>query len=161
MVKCRTLYITRNLPKTTVITFPDKGDVRFKSEAESMFARYLQFLKEKREIPDWQYELEKFDFRQFGYRNKPYEYTPDFRIGNKEDKGYLIEFKVSIKTFDISKWIRLKKHYDVILEVALARIPHKGKGFQNYARVQDLQRQGRIRRIIDFSAILKQVKSII
>lgn len=72
------------------------GDRRifFRSKMEANYALYLQFLKNKGEIIDWQYEIKVFVFEKilFGTRS----YKPDFQITEKsgrivyhECKGYM------------------------------------------------------------------------
>lgn len=132
----------------------------FRSRFEYHWALYLQFLKDAGEIKSWAYEVKKFDFWKFGYRNKPYEYTPDFLIVDKDGDLFFQETKGYLQSKDISKYVRLAKHYpDVQLEVVLQRIPKRGKGFEAYAKLKS--RCKIVRRIIDAKEIFKQVKGII
>ena len=134
--------------------------ITYRSEFESKWAKYLQFLQDCEQIADWEYEPKKFTFREFGYKNKPYEYTPDFRITNNDGSTYFQETKGYLETRDNSKYLRMSKHYpDVKLEIVMQRIPKKGKGFQNYAKLK--AKSGIIQRIIDASEIFKQTKGLI
>jgi hypothetical protein len=149
--KATRISFVRQLPNNPTLNFPDKGDITFRSAAESRLATYYQMLQDTGHIKMWYYEPQPaYDFWQFGvYRNKPYEYNPDYKVIENDGTEIIVEFKCSITTKDLSKWIRLMKHFDVIFDVVLERIPKSGKGFQNYAKALDMQRQGRIRRIID------------
>ena len=145
--------------KKTTMTIGGKT-YNFRSEFESVWAKYLQFLQDCEQIADWDYEPTKFDFWKFGYRNKPYEYTPDFLITNNDGTTYFQETKGYLETRDNSKYLRMSKHYpDIQIEIVMQRIPKKGKGFQNFAKLK--AKSGIIRRIIDASEILKQVKGLI
>jgi hypothetical protein len=135
----------------------------YRSGFERDWAKYLQFLKNYKEIYDWEYEPKPpFDFFSFGYRNKPYSYLPDFKVWTKSKIFHYEETKGELTTKDLSKYTRLARHYpDVIIDIILQRIPTKGKMYSAYAKLQTKQ-GGAIRRIIDGSYILKkQLKGII
>jgi len=60
-----------------------------RSSWEANFARYLNWMKEKREIKDWKYEVDTFDFPiKRGVRF----YTPDFKVW--ENDGSIVYYEV-------------------------------------------------------------------
>lgn len=63
-----------------------KDKFYFRSSWEVVYARYLEFLKEKREIQKWEYEPKTFWFEKI--RRGVRSYTPDFKVffnnGNTE-----------------------------------------------------------------------------
>lgn len=82
---------------------PDIG-MYVRSGWEANYARYLNLLKEREEIYDWEYEPETFDFP---IKRGNTRYTPDFRVWFSEFiyewnevKGWLDQdSKVRIKRF--------------------------------------------------------------
>lgn len=134
----------------------------FRSGFEYEWAKYLNILKTAKEIYDWEYESETFDFFKFGYRNKPYSYTPDFKIWSSRKSWHFEETKGHLTTKDLSKYTRLARHYpETVIDIVMQRILNKGKSYAAYAKLQTKQ-GGAIRRIIDGSYILKkQLKGII
>ena len=50
----------------------------FRSKWESNYARYLQFLKEHKQIEDWHHECETFWFE--GIKRGVCSYLPDFKV---------------------------------------------------------------------------------
>jgi len=74
------------------------------SSWEANYARYLNFLKSKGQIKDWQYEPQTFEFRE---RHGTTRYTPDFMVENMDSsveyhevKGYFDKkSKTKIKRF--------------------------------------------------------------
>lgn len=138
-------------------------DYEYRSMFERDWAKYLQFLKEHKEIYDWEYEPQPpFDFFKFGYRNKPYSYLPDFKIWDTKKSFHYEETKGHLTTKDLSKYTRLARHYpDIIIDIVMQRIPRKGKSYAAYAKLQTKE-GGAVRRIIDGNYILKkQLKGMI
>lgn len=76
----------------------------FRSKAEANYARYLQWLLERGDILQWQFEPKKFIFKQ---RTGTNHYTPDFEVWYSattyewhEVKGWLDnKSKVKLKRF--------------------------------------------------------------
>ena len=133
-------------------------EFHFDSQFERDWAKYLQFLLERGKLKAWVYHPAKFDFWEFGYRKKPYEYQPDFCIWEDEDTYVYQECKGYIETKDISRIRRANKHYDAVFDLVMQRLPKKGKRTQIIAKVSDY---AFVRRVIDASKIFKQVKGMI
>jgi hypothetical protein len=90
----------------------------YKSKWEMNYAHYLQWLKERHEIIDWEYEPETFWFE--GIRRGVTNYKPDFRITSAtgiefhEVKGYM---DPKSKT----KLARMKKYHPNVRMVLIDR----------------------------------------
>lgn len=76
--------------------FSDGKSYTFRSGWESNYAYYLDWLKEKGEIKDWEYEPERYYFIDLKV-NPPKAYgngyLPDFKITNNDGTWYLAEIK--------------------------------------------------------------------
>jgi hypothetical protein len=81
----------------------------FRSSWESNVAKYLQWLKEKGEIKEWEYEATTFWFEKIkrGVRS----YTPDFKITEKDGTHNYIEVKGWMDTKSRTKLKRMAKYY--------------------------------------------------
>jgi hypothetical protein len=130
----------------------------FDSQLERDWAKYLQFLKEHGEIRRWEYHPCKFSFWEMGYRNKPYEYTPDFLVYENDGTKIYQETKGYMEKKDISRFRRANKHFDAIFDLVLQRRPKKGKMSQTIASATG---RAYIRRIIDASEIFRQVRGLL
>lgn len=102
----------------------------FRSGWEVVYARYLQWLKNKEKIQKWEYEPKTFWFKKIkrGIRS----YTPDFRIYNwtgtieyHEVKGYMdSKSKTKIK--------RMAKYYPTIILIIIDE--------DNYKPIKEIER---------------------
>lgn len=74
-----------------------------------MYAKYLQFLKEKNLILEWEYEPETFWFLEIkrGCRS----YKPDFKITNLDGTFYWGEVKGFLDAKSKTKIKRFNKYY--------------------------------------------------
>lgn len=81
----------------------------FRSKMEANYARYLQFLKEKGEILDWEHEPKTFWFYEIkrGIRS----YLPDFRILTAQGEHFWVEVKGFMDSRSKTKLKRFKKYY--------------------------------------------------
>jgi len=87
-----------------------------RSRWEANIGAYLQFLKEKNEIKDWEHEPKTFWFLEIkrGVRS----YLPDFFITNNDDSTYFIEVKGYMDAKSKTKLKRMAKYYpDVRVDV--------------------------------------------
>jgi hypothetical protein len=90
--------------------------IYFRSGWEANFGRYLQFLKEKGVITEWEHEPKKFWFLKIksGTRN----YTPDFKVTRIDGSHYWVEVKGYMDAKSKTKLKRFAKYYpDEILVV--------------------------------------------
>lgn len=99
------------------------GTINFRSGWEINYAFYLEWLKQRGEIKDWEYEPERYHFwRTEG--NYKYEigngYLPDFRVTNNDGTQYLVEIKGYKQ--GMMKLKRMAKHYpDIRIELVDAK----------------------------------------
>jgi hypothetical protein len=101
--------------KKGTITIVDKTFFA-RSRWEANIGAYLQFLKEKNEIKDWEHEPKTFWFLEIkrGVRS----YLPDFFITNNDDSTYYIEVKGYMDAKSKTKLKRMAKYYpDVKVDV--------------------------------------------
>lgn len=152
-VKNRVVKVVNCKPITATI---GRKTYRYKSTFEFHWACYLELLKRQGHIKEWQYEPAHYSFRDFGYQNKPYEYTPDFIIRENDGKYIYVECKGYLETYDISRIVRCKKHYNVTFDLVMQRLPKRsGKGSQLLARIKT-----KVRRVIDGGEIIKNLKCV-
>lgn len=81
----------------------------FRSKWESIYAHFLEFLKQSGEIEDWLYEPYTFWFLKIkrGVRS----YKPDFKVMEKNGSHYWVEVKGYLDGKSRTKIKRLKKYY--------------------------------------------------
>lgn len=87
-----------------------------RSSWECNIGAYLEFLKSKGEIKEWEHEVETFWFEKIkrGVRS----YLPDFKVTNKDGSTYFLEVKGWMDKKSITKIKRMKLYYPQIrLEV--------------------------------------------
>lgn len=84
----------------------------FRSKWEVNYALFLDFLKKKREILDWQYEADVFVFEKikFGTRS----YRPDFKIFNNDGTIHYDEVKGYMDAQSKTKINRMRIYYPEI-----------------------------------------------
>jgi len=56
----------------------DLGNRFFRSKWEANYARYLEWMKNRGEITDWDYECDTFEFGRIKRGGR--FYTPDFKV---------------------------------------------------------------------------------
>lgn len=147
-----------------------KWERTWDSKFEYQVAQYLQLLLDQGEILQWTPQPICWDFFEFGYRNKPFKYTIDFECIENDNKVVYIEAKGRIQTYDLSRIRRANKHYGPFtFDLYMQRIP-KRKPFDPRKKTKKTASQilaqaecnmSCIRRIVDFSEILKQCKGLI
>ena len=151
----RVVKVMRNRPSTETV---GGKTCHFRSQFEYKWAQYLQFLKESREIQEWEYEPETFYFPN--EKTAPVQYTPDFKIIELDVFKECVIWQECKGYHDgptNSKLRRMAKHHpNEVMELVLQRIPKKGKA-ANRRRIAAKY----TRRIIDASVIFKQIKGIL
>lgn len=88
----------------------DMPGIYFRSGWEANYARYLEFLKSRKEIYKWEFEPDTFWFNEIkrGCRS----YLPDFKIWDKKNsKPYYVEVKGYMDSRSKTKLKRMKKYY--------------------------------------------------
>ena len=83
--------------------------IYFRSGWEVNYAQYLQFLKEKEQILDWEYEPTVFWFNEIKRGTR--SYLPDFKITRLDNTHYWIEVKGYLDAKSKTKIKRFKKYY--------------------------------------------------
>lgn len=81
----------------------------FRSRWEANYARYLQLLKEKGEIIDWEHEPQTFWFLEIMRGSR--SYLPDFKITKLDGTHYWIEVKGWMDSRSLTKLKRFAKYY--------------------------------------------------
>jgi len=81
----------------------------FRSRWEANYARYLQWLKDKKEIISWEYEPKTFWFEKI--RRGVRSYTPDFLVTEKNGKKVWHEVKGWMDSKSKTKLKRMAKYY--------------------------------------------------
>ena len=79
--------------------------ITFRSGWECNFAFYLEWMKKKKEIKDWIYEPERYQYLGGSY-------LPDFKIIRNDETWYLAEVKGYKQ--GVRKLSRMKKYYPEI-----------------------------------------------
>ena len=83
----------------------------FRSLWEMNYAYYLQWLKDNKEIKDWDYETTNYPFPKEDYKAGPFYYVPDFDVIENSDLLRIVEVKGYMNTASKKKIKRFKKHY--------------------------------------------------
>lgn len=84
---------------------------KLKSLYEINYCHYLEFLKQNKEIKDWEYEPRVFSFPKDAYRASPFYYCPDFKVTTKTGKETYTEVKGWMCPESKKKIKRFRKHY--------------------------------------------------
>ncbi len=98
----------------------DLGDIHFRSGWEANYCRYLELLKKKGLIWNWEYEVETFWFNDIkrGVRS----YLPDFKVWETPTTFHFVEVKGYMDSKSKTKIKRFNKYYpQVKLEVVGAK----------------------------------------
>lgn len=83
----------------------------FRSLWEINFARYLQFLKQHKNIKDWEFEPEIFEFPRTAHKGPPFQYLPDFWVLNNDNSEEWYEVKGFMNTQSKKKIKRFRQHF--------------------------------------------------
>lgn len=87
----------------------DLGDVFWRSSWEANYARYLNLLKSRGEIANWEFEPETFWFE--GIKRGTVSYLPDFRVTRADGSVYYVEVKGWMDAKSKTKLKRMKKYH--------------------------------------------------
>jgi len=101
----------------------DLNGMYFRSSWEANYARYLNFLIEKKEIKKWEFEVDTFEFHKIKKGTR--YYTPDFKIENNDGSIEYHEVKGWMDDKSITKMKRMEKYYPSV------KIKIVGKEFFN------------------------------
>lgn len=104
----------------------------FRSLWEVNYARYLQWLKEKGEIIDWEFEVDTFWFE--GIKRGVVSYLPDFKIFENDGKVVYHEVKGYFDSKSKTKLKRMAKYHPTVRIVLIDKktylsIANKVKAF--------------------------------
>ena len=129
----------------------------FRSKFECQWAKYLQFLKDKKQIHDWQYEPYRIYFQNC--TRGPYSYLLDFLITENSGATLWQECKGELDSDAASKFrLMAEQRPQERIELVMQRIPKKGNAAN---RLDRIKRKQWVRRVIDASIIFRQMKGII
>lgn len=92
-------------------TYPDSKKYYMKSLWEINYGHYLQHLKNRGKIKEWEYEPELFRFPKEDYDAGPFLYKPDFRITRNDGTHVWHEVKGWMNKASEKKTKRFRKHY--------------------------------------------------
>lgn len=90
----------------------DGRRIFFRSRWEFRYALYLQLLKERGEIKDWQHEPKTFWFE--GIKRGTNNYKPGFLVTHKNDSEEWIEVKGYMDSKSATKIKRMAKYFPTI-----------------------------------------------
>lgn len=91
----------------------------FRSRWEANYARYLQWLKERGEIIDWEHEPKTFWFE--GIKRGCVSYLPDFLVLEKNGSESYHEVKGWMDGRSATKLKRMKKYYPDVRLIVIGR----------------------------------------
>ena len=81
----------------------------FRSKWEANYARYLEFLKERKTIFDWKHEPQTFWFE--GIKRGVVSYLPDFKVYTIKNTHYWVEIKGYMDKRSLTKIKRFNKYF--------------------------------------------------
>ena len=81
----------------------------FRSKWEANYALFLDFLKKRKDIIEWEYEKDIFWFEKI--RRGIRSYTPDFKITDKDNLVHYEELKGWMNSVSKTKIRRMAKYY--------------------------------------------------
>ena len=90
----------------------DGRKIFFRSRWEFRYALYLQLLKEKGQIKDWQHEPKTFWFE--GIKRGTNNYKPDFLVIHANDSEEWVEVKGNMDSKSATKIKRMAKYFPQI-----------------------------------------------
>lgn len=83
--------------------------IYFRSSWEVNYARYLEFLREKKQIKEWFYEPQIFWFHEIKRGTR--SYLPDFKVVRLDESHYWVEVKGYLDAKSKTKIKRFNKYY--------------------------------------------------
>lgn len=89
-----------------------EGKKYYRSKWEANYARYLEFLKQHKEIKDWKHESKTFWFENIKRGTR--SYLPDFWIKKNNEEEEYHEVKGYMDAKSLTKIKRMKKYYPEI-----------------------------------------------
>lgn len=97
------------------------GGIRkyYRSRWEANYARYLQFLKERKEITSWEHEPETFWFN--GIKRGCVSYLPDFKVILNDGESEYHEVKGYMDSKSKTKIKRMAKYHPKVKLVVIDR----------------------------------------
>lgn len=98
----------------------------FRSQFESNYARYLDWLLANGKIYNWVYEPQTFEFPE---NHGPKYYVPDFRITHADGTFYWVETKGYMDRASKLKLKRFREHYPDERMVVV--------GYDEYNKIKD------------------------
>lgn len=97
----------------------DLGGLFVRSTWEANYARYLNFLKRCKQIEDWKYEVDTFQYAEIKRGSR--FYTPDFRIHNLDGSFEYHEVKGYMDQRSATKIKRFRKRFPLLKLVVVGK----------------------------------------
>lgn len=101
----------------------DLDDMYFRSAWEANVARYLNWLKENKDIQGWEYEADTFIFE--GYTRGAMTYRPDFKVTEKDGRIVYYEVKGWMDGPSKTRLKRMAKHYPDVEIIVIGEPEYK------------------------------------
>lgn len=95
----------------------------FRSGWEVNYARYLEFLRQKGKIKDWDFETKTFWFEQIKRGTR--SYLPDFLVVNNDDSQEYHEVKGHMDQRSATKIKRMAKYYPNVKLVVIQKSEYR------------------------------------
>jgi hypothetical protein len=83
--------------------------IYFRSGWEVSYAKHLQWLKEQKQILEWEHEPKTFWFEEIKRGTR--SYLPDFKVTRPDGTHYWIEVKGYMDKKSVTKLKRMRKYY--------------------------------------------------
>lgn len=87
----------------------DLGDIYFRSSWEANYARFLEWLRGRKEIAKWEYEVHTFMFEEIKRGTRAY--TPDFKVTYASGRYEWHEVKGWMDAKSATRLKRMKKYF--------------------------------------------------
>ena len=82
---------------------------KFRSGWEYIFAQFLQILKDRKKIKDWEYECKRFEFK--GIKRGCRDYLPDFKVIENDGSHWWAEVKGYLDQKGATRLNRMKRYF--------------------------------------------------
>lgn len=113
-MRCKAKFMSSNAPSSGRARGhggrrADLNNRFFRSRWEANWARYLEWMKGRGEIANWEYEVDTFQFHKIKRGSR--FYTPDFKITNNDASVEYHEVKGWMDPTSATKMKRMARYY--------------------------------------------------
>jgi len=106
--RCLTSGSEKSIYKNGWREFGGRRRIYFRSQWEANYGRYLQWLKDRKEIADWEFENKTF---WFPIKRGCVSYLPDFKVINNDGSHHWVEVKGYWDKKSVTKVKRFNKYF--------------------------------------------------